>query len=153
MYQLDDTDAKILEALQTDGRVALTQLSDQLGIPHATLRDRIRKLEQAGVIEGYTAIIDMARAGFTISCFVELVLDHQVETKLAIEALMNIEQVTELYLLTGETDVLVRIWARDIEHLREILHVKFAAIPGLLRSNALVVLGKHTKPIPFAPVE
>ncbi len=152
MHQLDGTDAKILLALQTDGRIALTQLCDQLGIPHATLRDRIRKMEQAGVIEGYTAIINQVRTGYSISCFVEIVLDHQIETRLAIEALMSIEHVSELYLLTGETDVLVRIWARDIDHLREILHVQFAAIPGLLRSNALVVLGKHTKPIPFAPL-
>jgi Lrp/AsnC family transcriptional regulator for asnA, asnC and gidA len=150
MYQLDSLDARILQVLQTDGRIPMTKLSEQLNIPHGTLRDRIRKMEQAGVIERYTAVINPARMGYLIECFVELVLDHQVETSRAIEALRNIDEVTEIDILTGETDALVRIWARDVEHLRQILYDKFTAIPGLVRTNTLVVLSAWEKPVPLS---
>ncbi len=147
MYQLDDLDTKILQVLQTDGRMPLTRLSEQLDIPHGTLRDRIRKMENAGVITRYEAIIDPPKIGLLISCFAELVLDHQVETERSLEFLKNIEEVTEVYLLAGETDALVRIWARDIEHLREILYGKFASVPGLIRSKTLTVLSTWEKPL------
>jgi DNA-binding Lrp family transcriptional regulator len=149
MYELDDTDAKILQALQTDGRIPLTQLSTQLDIPHGTLRDRIRKMENAGVIERYTAVISPAKVGCHINCFVELTLDHQVEIGGAIKALMNMEEVTEIHTLTGEIDALVRIWARDIEHLRQILYDKFATIPGMVHTNTVVVLSTQVKPLPL----
>ena len=56
MYKLDDTDIRILRILQTDTKLPLTQLSEQLGIPHGTIRDRIRKMEDAGVIESLSLI-------------------------------------------------------------------------------------------------
>ena len=149
MYPLDEIDIKIIQALQADGRAPLTQLSEQLQSPHATIRDRIHKMEKAGVIEGYTAIINPAKIGYLINCYVELVLDHQVETEQAIQALMTIEEVTEIHILTGETDAFVRIWASDIEHLRQILYAKFANIPGMVRTNTVVVLGTRQKPVPL----
>jgi Lrp/AsnC family transcriptional regulator for asnA, asnC and gidA len=150
MYNLDDTDVKILEALQADGRIPLTQLSTQLGIPHGTIRDRIRKMENAGVIERYVAVINPAKAGYLINCFVELTLDHRVDVSQAIDALIQIDEVSELHLLTGEVDVFVGIWARDIEHLRHILYDRFTTIPGMVRTNTLMVLNKQTKPVPLA---
>ncbi len=149
MYQLDDTDIRILQVLQTDGRIPLTRLSEQFDIPHGTLRDRIRKMENAGVIERYEAVVHPSKVGFLINCFATLVLDHQVETNRSLEALMSIEEVTEVYLLAGEMDAIVRIWARDIEHLHQILYTKFTSVPGLIRSNTLMVLNPWKKPLPL----
>ncbi len=149
MYKLDDTDVKILNVLQVDGRLPLTQLSEHLGIPHGTVRDRIRKMEEAGVIERYAAILNPVKIGFLLNCFVELTLDHQVETSRAIDALLKIEEVTEIHILTGDVDAFVRIWARDVEHLRHILYDKFTNIPGMLRTNTIMVLGTQAKPLPL----
>ncbi len=151
MYKPDNLDIKLLLALQADGRMPLTQLSAQLGVPHGTIRDRIRKLENAGVIERYTAVINPAKAGYLINCFIEMTLDHQVEVSRAIDALMKIEEVREIHLLTGEVDVFVEIWARDIEHLQHILYDKLTAVPGMVRTTTLVVLDKQVKPIPLLP--
>ncbi len=149
MYRLDDMDVKILQALQADGRVPLTQLSAELGIPHGTVRDRIRKMENAGVIERYAAVVNPAKVGYLINCFVQLTLDHQVDVNKSIEALMNIEEVTEIHILAAEIDALVRIWARDVEHLRQILYDKFATIPGMTRTTTVVVLNSQVKPAPL----
>jgi len=151
VYKPDNLDIKLLLALQADGRIPLTQLSAQLGVPHGTIRDRIRKLENAGVIERYTAVINPAKAGYLINCFIEMTLDHQVEVSQAIDALMKIEEVREIHLLTGEVDVFVEIWATDIEHLRHILYDKLTAVPGMVRTTTLVVLDKQVKPIPLRP--
>lgn len=149
MYKFDNTDIKILQILQTDVRLPLTQLSEQLGIPHGTIRDRIRKMEEAGVIECYAAILNPIQLGFLMNCLVAVTLDQQVENSLAIEALLKIEEVTEIQLLTGDVDAFVRIWARDVEHLRQILYDKFTSVPGMLRTSTIMVLSTYTKPFPL----
>lgn len=149
MYQLDEVDVKILQALQADGRAPLTQLSAQFGIPHGTIRDRIRKMENAGVIEGYRAVINPARIGFVINCIVEFTLDHRVDVGQSIEALLSVPEVTEVHILSGEIDALVRICARDIEHLRTILYDKFNNVPGMMRTQTVMVLSSHIKPVPL----
>lgn len=146
-YQLDDADIKILEQLQSDARIPLTQLSEQLGIPHSTVRHRLQRMEEAGVIEKYAVVINPVRVGFLIDCFVEVTLDHRVETDAALKALSELEEVIELYILTGEIDVLARICARDVEHLREILYERFTQVPGLVRTNTLVILGAQVKTV------
>lgn len=147
MFKADEIDIKILRILQTDVKLPLTQLSEQLGIPHGTVRDRIRKMEEADVIEGYALLLNPAKLGFLLNCLVEVTLDQQVENDLAIEALLKIEEVTEIQILTGDVDVLVRIRARDLEDLRHILYEKFTSIQGLLRTNTTMVLGTYTKPL------
>jgi DNA-binding Lrp family transcriptional regulator len=145
--QLDATDVKILRTLQSEGRIPITQLSAQLGVPHATIRDRIRKLETEGVIEGYQAVINPAQVGLSITGFVQITLDHQLQTSLqqTIDTLMNIPEVSQFYVLTGETDIFVRIHATDMDHLREIIFEKLNRIPGFQRSNTGVVLASGRK--------
>jgi DNA-binding Lrp family transcriptional regulator len=146
VYALDEIDIEILRALQTDGRMPVTQLSNQLGVPHTTVRDRIRKMEEAGVLQRYVALIDATEIGLTVCGYAMLTLDQRVETSLAIETLRSIPEVTEVYLLTGDVDALVKIWARDIQHLSKILYQKFNRIPGLVRMSTALVLNEAVKP-------
>jgi DNA-binding Lrp family transcriptional regulator len=146
MVELDGMDMRILEILQAEGRIPLTRLSMRLDVPHSTVRDRLRRLEEAGAIDSYTAVINPATVGFPVSAFVMVTLDQRLETASAVAALMSIDEVTETYLLTGDIDVLVRIWARDVEHLRSILYEKFTDVPGLLRTNTVIVLDSRRKP-------
>jgi DNA-binding Lrp family transcriptional regulator len=145
--QLDSTDVKILRMLQSEGRIPITQLSAHLDVPHATIRDRIRKLESEGVIEGYQAVINPAQVGLPITGFVQITLDHRLQTSLqqTIDTLMNIQEVSEFYVLTGETDIFVRIHATGMDHLREIIFEKLNRIPGFQRSNTGVVLASGRK--------
>jgi DNA-binding Lrp family transcriptional regulator len=147
--QLDSTDINILNALQADGRIPITQLSDQLGIPHATIRDRIRKLERSGVIQGYKAVINPEKAGLLISCLVQITIDQRLELDIedTIDTLLSIDQVSQFFVLTGETDIAVLIHARDVDHLRTIIYDKLKAVPGFERENTGVVLATGSKPI------
>jgi Lrp/AsnC family transcriptional regulator for asnA, asnC and gidA len=145
MLELDSMDIRILRMLQSGGRMPLTKLSGRLSAPHTTIRDRLRRLEEAGVIDRYEAVIDPAKVGFPVSAFIMVTLDQRLETARAVEALMNVDEVSETYLLTGDIDVLVRIWAKDVEHLRYILYQKLNQIPGLLRTNTVIVLDSRCK--------
>jgi len=149
MYNLDNTDVKILQTLQTDVRIPLTQLSKHLGIPHGTVRDRIRKLEEAGVIECYATILNPVKLGFLLNCLVQVTVDQRIEINQVVEALLKIDEVTEIQILSGDVDASVRIWARDKEHLRQILYEKLTKVPGMLRTSTIMVLGTYTKPLPL----
>ena len=144
---LDSIDVKILRILQREGRIPITQLSAHLNIPHATVRDRIRKMESEGVIEGYEAVIKPARIGLSITGFVQITLDHRLQTSLqhTIDALMSIPEVSEFHVLTGETDIFLRIHATDMDHLRDIIFEKLYKMPGFQRSNTGVVLASGKK--------
>ena len=154
MTQLDELDMRILEILQKDGRMALTRLSAHLDVPHTTIRDRLKKLEGGGVIERYVAVLDPARVGLPISAFVMVTLDQRLETAPAVAALMDVAEVGEAFLLTGDVDVLIRIWARDVEHLRQIVYEKLSMVPGLVRTNTVVILDSRIKAgrLPLAEV-
>jgi DNA-binding Lrp family transcriptional regulator len=130
----------------------LTHLGDQLGLAHSTIRDRVRRMEEAGVITGYQVQICPERLGWTICGYIMLTTDQRVPISLAIKALARVPEVAETYLLSGDVDVLVKIWARDIPHLSEIVYEKIRLIPGLQRMNTVLVLGKQIKPgaVPIA---
>lgn len=149
MYKLDNTDVKILRVLHTDVRIPLTQLSKKLDIPHGTVRDRIRKMEDAGVIESYATIIDPTKVGYLLNFIVQVTIDQQVDNDLVMEAILKIEEVTEIQLLTGDVDAFVCIWARDVDHMRHILYDDFTSIQGVLRTNTIIVLSTYTKSLPL----
>ncbi len=155
MPELDSTDIRILRMLQTEGRMPLTKLSEFLNIPHTTVRDRIRRMEEAGVIDRYETVINLAKVGFYVLAFVMVTLDQRVDIAKAVEALMDMDEVSETYLLTGDIDLLVRISAKDVAHLRHILYQKFNSIPGLIRTNTVIVLDSQSKPtqLPLANPE
>ena len=152
MERLDDLDVQIIDILQAEGRIPVTHIGSSIGVPHTTVRDRIQRLEEEGVIEGYTAVINPAKVGYLISCLVHVTMEQKMELEETIAMLRGIDEVTEFLVLTGGTDIAVRIYARDIGHLRDIIYDKIKSIPGFLRSNTQVVLASGTAPLAF-PLE
>lgn len=152
MDKLDDLDIQIIDILQSEGRIPVTQIGARIEVPHTTVRDRIQRLEEEGVIEGYAAVINPAKVGYLISCLVQVTMEQQMELEETISVLGGIDEVTEFLVLTGGTDIAVRVYARDIDHLRDIIYRKIKSIPGFIRSNTQVVLASGKAPITF-PVD
>jgi len=149
MDKLDDLNIQIIDILQSEGRIPVTQIAARIDVPHTTVRDRIQRLEEQGVIEGYTAVINPAKVGYLLSCLVHVTMEQKMELQETIAVLGGIDEVTEFLVLTGATDIAVRVHARDIDHLRDIIYHKIKSIPGFLRSNTQVVLASGTAPIAF----
>lgn len=147
MDKLDRLDVQIIGILQTEGRIPITQIGARIGVPHTTVRDRIQRLEDERIIEGYTIKINPAKLGYLVSCLVHVTVEQRLQLEETIAFLRDIDEVTEYLVLTGNTDIAVRLYARDVDHLREIIYNKIMTIPGFMRSNTQLVLTSGTEPI------
>lgn len=147
MYQLDPLDKQILAVLQEDGRASHVNIARQLGVGHTRVRDRILRLEEAGVIKGYQAVIDPAVFGQGILCIVQLETDQSLDFNELVAQLLKIDEVVEVTNVTGQVDAHIRIWARDITHLRDILYNKLSTLPAHKSTNSTLVLERWRKPL------
>ncbi len=115
---MDRHDAEILHHLTRDGRMSVNDLSAEVHLSQTPVARRLKKLEEEGIIKGYTALIDEKKLGFTFSVFVSVRLARQIDEELArfeakIEAL---PEVVDCWLMTGNHDYLLRVVVPDIEH-------------------------------------
>lgn len=135
MRDLDTTDTAILEILQGDARISNTNLADQVGLsPSACLR-RVRRLEEAGVIDHYVALLDPEAVGRPTSVFVEISLSSQREDDLDAfeEAIRSTPEVMECHLMAGDSDYLVKVQCADVADYERIHHRYLAVLPSVSR--------------------
>jgi Lrp/AsnC family transcriptional regulator, leucine-responsive regulatory protein len=135
---MDMLDHKILEVLNADARSSYAEMARELGISQPTVADRIRRLEERGIVRGAMLRIDHARLGFTVSAFVRLRSKSAHKQKL-IESARAMPQVIEMYSVTGEDCMIARVCARSVEELAEILQ----RLTTLAESSTSVVLETH----------
>ena len=147
MYKLDALDRQILTILQEDGRASHVHIARELGVGHTRVRDRILRMEDAGVIQGYRAEINPAALGWGVLCIVQLTTDQQQDFDRLVEDILSIDEVVEVTNVTGEVDAHIRVWARDVAHLREILYNKLSVLPAHKSTNSTIVLKRWVKPL------
>jgi Lrp/AsnC family leucine-responsive transcriptional regulator len=147
MRPLDDLDLAILAKLESDARITVSELARCLDSPNSTIRDRIRKLEQDGVIRAYTAVIAPEELGMRIKATVQVTRDHSISLETLISEAAKLPEVTNVQLLTGDTDELITIYARDVAHLKDIIYNKLGSLPGLIRMSTAIVLDERSFPL------
>jgi DNA-binding Lrp family transcriptional regulator len=144
------TDLKILDALQKDARQTYTSIGKRLGIAHSTVYDRIRRMEQQGVIKKYTALVDAEKAGAKGIMAIMTVYTDPKESEKVAEKLSETPQVLEVYTSLSEE---LLIMAKVIEENQESLHAFIASsvapLPGVLRIRTSIVSKKY-KEIQFS---
>lgn len=138
---LDELDLALIGKLQENARKPVTQLAKGLKRPTATVRDRLRRLEDWGVIQGYTTVIDIAKIGFPIKALIHVrVAERIIRPTEFLNALERIPEVASADLVTGDYEAVVTVNVRDIEHLSRILYEDIPQIPGVTATNTSVVL-------------
>ena len=147
IYELDDLDKKILAMLQKDGRASNVSIAKEMKVGHTRVRDRILRMEEAGVIERYRVVINPAALGQGILCIVQLKVDQVFDFGQLLEELLQIDEVVEVANVTGQFDAHIRIWARDVAHLRDILYNKLSALPAHKSTDSTIVLKRWEKPL------
>lgn len=130
---LDQTDHKILKALQKDARLSHQDLSERIGLSPSPVARRIRKLEADGYITGYSATIDQAKLGFGFSVFVSVRLDQQIDDRLVSfeRELGRFPEVVDCWLMTGSFDYLIRIAVHDLNEFERFLTGRLTKLPGV----------------------
>jgi len=139
---MDQTDQKILRVLQADARASLQEIGQAVGLSASPCWERIRKLQQAGVIEGYTVRLNARALGYNDTVLVQVTLDSHSDNTLEKfgETLAAIPEVVEAYLVSGDYDYLLRIAVRDTRDYERLLREKLYRIKGIRHSKSSFVL-------------
>lgn len=151
----DRTDRAILTALQADGRMSNVTLAARVNLSESACLRRVRQLEESGIIARYAMLVDQAKAGYPSDVFVQISLHRQQGEDLARfeEAVRDAPEIMECYLMTGDSDYLLRVIASDAADF-ERLHTRLLTrLPGVARvhsSFALRTVVKKTE-IPLRP--
>lgn len=130
---LDDIDRRILEKLQEDARISNADLARDVGLSPSPCLRRVRELEQSGVIRRHVSLVDPARVGLPLSVFVQVTLERQVEQELdAFErAMLGRPEVMECYLMTGDSDYLLRVVVADVTAYERFLKDHLTRVSGV----------------------
>src|SRR5215813_7831088 len=107
---IDRTDIRLVGELQRDGRRSIVELAETVGLSHTPCARRVAKLEQAGVIQGYTAIVDPVRLGLTVQAFVQVRLERHTDDNVEQfhRALRSLDEVVGCYATTGAHDFMLQ---------------------------------------------
>nr|WP_306266201.1 Lrp/AsnC family transcriptional regulator [Pararhizobium sp. IMCC3301] len=140
--KFDEFDIRILRALQHDGIIPINDLSEQVGLSPSPVSRRIRNLESSGIITGYRAVIDEAALGFSVSVFVSVQLDKQVDEALAQfeAAIAEFPEVVECWLMTGNRDYLLRIATTGLKEYEQFLVGKLTKVSAVASIESSVPL-------------
>ena len=140
--ELDKFDVAILQALQRDARMSLQELRQHVGLTSSPCWSRIKRMEQAGVIEGYTVQLNAERLDLSDTVIVQVTLDsHSDEALFEFgRALEAIPEVIEAFLVSGDYDYYVKIAVRDTRDYERLLRERLYKIPGIRHSKSSFVL-------------
>ncbi len=135
---LDRFDKLILEALQKDGRISNVHLAQKVSLSESACLRRVRALEESGIIDRYVALLSQNAAGLPGNVFVQIGLHREVESELSAfeDAVRNIPEVMECYLMSGEFDYLLRIVVANMADFERIHKTELTRLPGVARVNS-----------------
>lgn len=138
MVQLDGIDRKLLRALQMDSRKSVQELGDIAGLSASACHRRLKSLEERGLVDGYRAVLNAVKLGFSMMFFIEVSLSSQSEKALdAFEtAVRDVPEILECHLMAGQSDYILRIVCRDHEDFERLHRRLIARLPGVARVHS-----------------
>jgi Lrp/AsnC family transcriptional regulator, leucine-responsive regulatory protein len=142
--EIDSKAWKILECLQQDARQSLTELARAVEMSVPAVSERVKRLEEAGVIQGYHAWLSPARAGYTLSAMVGITVAQPYKKKL-LQLLEDMPEVLECHHVTGADSYLFRLLARDVGHLEALV----ARVNHLGETRTSIILSTPITPRPL----
>jgi Lrp/AsnC family transcriptional regulator, leucine-responsive regulatory protein len=148
---LDETDLQILDLLQANARETQAEIARIVGLAPSAVLERMRKLEARGALRGYVAQVDPKAIGIGLLAFVSVRTEEFGPEQRIAHALAELPEVLELHDVAGEDCYLIKVRARDAEHLGQLLRSRVARIPGVRSTRTTIVLEtvKETSRLPI----
>lgn len=145
--ELDEIDQLILKELQNDAKLNIKDLASKLHLTKTPVYERIKRLEQAGFIEKYVALIDRKKLGksLVVFCFVSLNTQQLKEITSFSKAVSKIPEVMECYLMAGQNDFMLKVIVKDLDEYHRFSSGKLAALPNVSQIKSGFVLDEVKK--------
>ncbi|GLZ75523.1 AsnC family transcriptional regulator [Actinorhabdospora filicis] len=140
---LDEIDRRIVAALMNDARQSFATIGASVALSAPAVKRRVDRLRAAGIITGFTAVVDPSRLGWTTEAFVELFCTGRTNPDQIQQAARKHPEVTAACTVTGEADAIVQLRAKDMAHLEQALE-RLRAEPFVTRTKSVVVLSRLT---------
>jgi len=121
MVKLDDSDRKIITALQENGRLSNIDVAGIVNLSHSSCSRRIARLEREGVIVGYRALTDRQKLGLSVRAYLGVVREGDVSWEVLANDLAKIDSVVSVFAVSGEVDLMLEIVARDMQHYSQVV--------------------------------
>lgn len=140
--QIDSFDEAILRILAVDGRISATELARRIGLSKSPVQARLKRLEEAGIITGYRAILDPIRMGQAHVAFVEVRLSDTREAALQAfnRAVLAIPEVEQCHMIASRFDYLLKVRTADIQDYRRVLAERISALPHVAGTSTYVAM-------------
>lgn len=137
---LDDVDLLIIKALSRKGRLSWADLAATVGISRQTAAERVQKLEQAGVITGYTALVSPEAVGADLTAFVGVVVERPEQCAPFLQAVALLDEVQECHHVAGDDSYLLKVRTRGTRGLERLISDMLKQIPGVVKTRSTIVL-------------
>ncbi|MFK7806708.1 MAG: Lrp/AsnC family transcriptional regulator [Saprospiraceae bacterium] len=151
--KMDKVDLKILKILQENSKITNLELSKKIGLSPAPTLERVKKLENSGIIESYHAVVKPQAIGLSVKTFVLVSLAWQKENALNnfLDKIKAIDEITECYIITGEADFLIKVVCKDLPSYEQLLFKTLSQIEEIERLKTLMTLStvKDVRILPF----
>lgn len=140
--KLDPIDHKLLEILQSNGKITNAQLSKEIGLSPAPTLERVKKLELSGIIKSYHAQIDREKVGLGVMTFVQVSLSgHRKSiTDAFVEKILRVPEIIECHHVTGSCDFLLKVIAKDINSYQKLIMETINEIEEVANTQTMVIL-------------
>ncbi|NBR35463.1 MAG: Lrp/AsnC family transcriptional regulator [Rhodobacteraceae bacterium] len=140
--KIDDTDRRILNVLQRNGRVSNAELADQVNLSASACHRRVQRLEQDGIIRNYVAMLDPRKIGVPATIFVEITLSTQADEVLEAfeKAVARIPDVLECHLMAGSADYILKVVAENTDDFARIHRQYLTRLPGVAQMQSSFAL-------------
>jgi len=142
--ELDDIDLQIISILQEHGRIPHVKLGEQVGLSAPSVIERVKKLEDSGIIAGYQAAVDARLLGKDVTAFIGVSISHPKTISLFEETVDLLDDVLECHHVTGEHTFLLKVKTNNTSSLEKLIRA-IRLIEGVSRTETNVVLSTHTE--------
>lgn len=136
-YNIDKTDRGILSHLVENGKMPYTEIAKLMNVSHGTVHQRVKKMERIGIIQKTSVVIDYAKLGYRLICYVGIQVGNGQYLDSIAAQLKNIPQITVAHITTGQFNILCKIRARDTGHAKIIIQ-KIHSLKGVMRTESSV---------------
>jgi len=137
--KIDQLDKQILVFLVSNARMAFSEIAKKLDVAPGTIHSRVKRMEDAGIIEGSTLRLNYDKMGMTFTAYLGIILNQTSDSERVMNQLLQVPEVTVAHLITGQYSVYCQIRARDTRHAKEVIYA-INDIEGIVRTESIIAL-------------